>query len=137
MALIFPTVALPPAIPFTDHVTVWSVVPFTFAESCSVSPARTAAVLGVTTTDDINGFVFVPALIAPHAVQRHVASVTRRAEAICGREILAILDISLDPFRPRRAQSCGTAGRLVEVDHKSTGLRSISGGRHARHFETG
>jgi hypothetical protein len=101
-----------------------------------VSPARIVAVLGVTVTNGIRGLLFVPALIAPQAVRKHVASEMRRAEAICGWEIEAILDISLIPFRPIRAQSGCTAGRLVEVHNWSTGLMSIKGGGHVRDFET-
>ena len=50
VALIVPTVALPPAMPFTDQVTAVLVVPVTVAENVCVSPARMLGPLGVTLT---------------------------------------------------------------------------------------
>ena len=47
-ASIVPTVALPPAIEFTDHVTVLFAMPLTVAANASFAPARIVAVEGVT-----------------------------------------------------------------------------------------
>ncbi len=52
VALILPTVASPPAVPFTDHVTDWSITFLMLALNCCVSPERTLAVAGVTVTDE-------------------------------------------------------------------------------------
>jgi hypothetical protein len=52
VALILPTVVSPPAIPFTDHVTDWSITFLTLALNCCVSPARTFAVAGETVTPE-------------------------------------------------------------------------------------
>jgi len=50
VALIVPTVALPPDIPFTCHVTAVFVVPVTLAMNCFVPPGLTVAEAGVTVT---------------------------------------------------------------------------------------
>jgi len=45
-----PTVALPPAIPFTLQVTAVFVVPVTVAVNCCVAPVTTEALVGLTLT---------------------------------------------------------------------------------------
>jgi hypothetical protein len=50
LLLILPTVALPPTVPFTDQTTDWSMTLLTLAENWSVSPARTFALVGETST---------------------------------------------------------------------------------------
>ena len=50
VASIVPVVALPPATAFTDHVTLVFAFPVTAAANAWVTPARTAAVAGVTVT---------------------------------------------------------------------------------------
>ena len=54
-----PTVELPPAIPFTDQATVWSLIPVTVAANCSLSPARIWALGGVTETSAVAVVVVV------------------------------------------------------------------------------
>ena len=51
VVLIVPSVALPPATPFTDHVTAVFDVPLTVAVNCVAgSPGRAVAVAGVSAT---------------------------------------------------------------------------------------
>src|SRR5580700_5765941 len=50
LALIVPTMELPPATPLIDQATVWSIALVTFAENCRVSPVRTLLEGAVTTT---------------------------------------------------------------------------------------
>ena len=45
-AEIVPVAALPPAVPFTSHVTLLSVGPVTDAENCCVAPDATVAIVG-------------------------------------------------------------------------------------------
>ena len=49
-ASIVPSVALPPAVEFTDQVTLLFVLPLTVAANASFAPARIVAVAGVTVT---------------------------------------------------------------------------------------
>jgi hypothetical protein len=42
-----PTVKFPVGTPFTDQETVWSVLPVTLAENCTLSPARRVVLEGV------------------------------------------------------------------------------------------
>jgi hypothetical protein len=50
-ASIVPTVALPPAVPFTDHCTAWFVLPETVAVKVCEDPVRMLAVPGTTVTE--------------------------------------------------------------------------------------
>ena len=43
---IVPTVAVPPTLPLTSHVTLWSVAPETVVWNCCVDPAVTVSVVG-------------------------------------------------------------------------------------------
>jgi hypothetical protein len=51
VALTVPSVALPPAVPFTDQVTFVFVLPVTVAVNACVAPARKVALAGATTTE--------------------------------------------------------------------------------------
>src|SRR2546425_90078 len=50
VASIHPTTAVPPIVPFTSHVTVWSAVLWTVAVNCAVVFTVTLAAAGVTVT---------------------------------------------------------------------------------------
>ena len=52
-----PTVALPPAVPFTDQVTVFALSPVTVAVNCCTWPAATNAFCGETVTDAAAGLI--------------------------------------------------------------------------------
>lgn len=58
LAVIVPTVALPPAVPFTCQVTAVFVVPVTVSMNCLVAPGLTVAEAGVTVT--VIGGVLLP-----------------------------------------------------------------------------
>ena len=61
---IVPIAAVPPAVPFTSHVTLLSVGPVTEAENCCDAPAVIVAVVGeiVTTVGGGTGFTVAAAL---------------------------------------------------------------------------
>jgi len=54
-AEIVPVAELPPAVPFTSHVTLLSVGPVTDAENCCVAPDATVAVVGEIVTVTLGG----------------------------------------------------------------------------------
>src|SRR5438046_2577762 len=81
-----PTVALPPATPFTVHATAVLLVPVTVAVNGCVSPSRTLVVLGATDTAtcDCTGSTFVVVVLEPppqpasHKAGSRAASCQRR-----------------------------------------------------------
>ena len=96
--LILPTLALPPTVPFTDQTTDRSITPLTLAENWSVSPERTFAVAGETSTAEEGVFELLPKPAQPESKEspsRRDRVVTMRADCDC-----AILGIS-DPLSKR------------------------------------
>jgi len=65
LAEIVPALALPPATPFTSHVTVVSVAPITIAWNCCINPRNNVALVGSMATTTLVGFVWI-ALVVPH-----------------------------------------------------------------------
>jgi hypothetical protein len=61
--LIVPTVAFPPATPFTDHVTPWFVLPVTLSVNCCICPTVIVSAGGFTATT--TGTASVKALEVP------------------------------------------------------------------------
>jgi hypothetical protein len=99
LVLILPTVALPPTVPFTDQATDWSMTPLIFAENWSVSPARTLALAGETSTAEEGVLELEPPKPAQpeskESPSRRHRVLTTRVECDC-----AILGIS-DPLSKR------------------------------------
>jgi hypothetical protein len=99
---IVPTVALPFAIPFTDQVTDWLVLPVTVAENCTVSPPRRVGLEGTMLIPLEVGFdvgleeppTFMP---PPQPAHRAIAKDKTSALANLVREDVAIPIIS-DPL---------------------------------------
>ena len=105
--LIVPTLAFPPTTPFTDHVSVWSVVPFTVPLNVTVFPAKTVAVFGLNVTLEAGGggggggvelpppplfpfLLFPPKAPPPHAVARaRTSSIATVSETSVARRVCA------------------------------------------------
>lgn len=86
MASIVPVAALPPAVPFTDHVTVLGLSPFTVAVNCCTCPAPTKTVCGEITTAADAGLIvtvaeadFVVSVLLVAVTVAVVAAVTAAA----------------------------------------------------------
>jgi hypothetical protein len=92
--LILPVVALPPTVPFTDQTTDWSMTLLTLAENWSVSPARTFALAGETSTAEEGVLELPPPKPAQpeskESPNRRDRVETMRADCDCA--ILAISD---------------------------------------------
>src|SRR6266404_8207408 len=82
-----PSAALPPATPFTDHVTAVLVVPVTVAVNGCVSPRRTLTDDGVTETATcaVEGRTFVVVLCEPPPQPAQIKTGSRAA--ICQRRM--------------------------------------------------